>query len=64
MRKEVKKNLINKLMTSRMERTGKKTKFQESLCCGVDVSNLTRFVQKYPYYISGREMTADYRIKL
>jgi len=46
MRKEGKKNLINSLMTSKLERTGKKTKFQESLCCGAYVSNLANVCTK------------------
>jgi hypothetical protein len=46
MKKEGKKNLVNRLMTNRLERTGKKTKFQESLCCVADVSNLAKVCTK------------------
>jgi hypothetical protein len=46
MRKEGKENLINWLMASRLKRTGTKTKFQESLCCGADVSNLAKVYTK------------------
>jgi len=46
MRKEGKKNFINMLMTSRLERTGTKKKFPESLCCGADVSNLAKVCTK------------------
>jgi hypothetical protein len=46
MRKEGNTNLINRLMTNRLERTGKKKEFQESLCCGADVSNLAKVCTK------------------
>jgi hypothetical protein len=41
-RKEGKKNLINRLMTSSLERRVTKTKFQESLFCGTDFSNFPK----------------------
>jgi hypothetical protein len=47
MRKEGKENLINRLMASMLERTRTKTKFQESLCCGADVSNLAKVCTKF-----------------
>ena len=45
-KKEGKKNLINMLMTRRLERTGTKNKFPESLCCEADVSNLGKACTK------------------
>jgi hypothetical protein len=53
MSKEGKKNLIYKLITSRREKAGKKTKLQESIC-EADASKFSKSCKKSSHYVSGR----------